>query len=202
MLDHVIPRDSNTKLLLDKIQKGGRYTVFGFSRAEKLFLTHSIDRPVLYIAQDEQDAKNVLSKMTRPSAMLQSILYPSIQDKNSIYQDTISKIYGLNSGAIEVLVAYPEVLHSYFKINVGHVLLSIDEEYDPKSLLSQLVGFGYRRVESVSEKGDISLHGDSMDIYLDQEETILRLSFFDTTLESITKYSPLTFEKIESLTKK
>lgn len=198
MIKSILPNTSNTRLLIEKIQKGGKVTVFGFSREEKLWLSSEIDNPVLYIAQDEQDARSVVERVGSDCAILQSYLYPMLTDTRSVYQDNLSKIQALNNGSIKMLVAYPEVLTSYYKTDNKEYTLQVGSDYQREELISGIINCGYSRVASVSNVGDFSVHGESIDIYATDDE-ILRLSFFDTILEDMTLYSPDTFEKLNNL---
>ena len=200
MFAPILPTDSNSKVLLEKITKGGRYTVFGFSREEKLWLLSEIDRPILYIAQDEQDARNIAERMGNDCVLLQSILYPTMTDTHSNYVDNMHKLQQLEKGDISLVVAYPECLTAYYETNLLSKTFYIGDQWERDDLISFLSACGYHRTDSVSSSGDYAIHGDSVDLYLYEEPVILRCSFFDTELESLTKYSVDTFEKIESMT--
>lgn len=198
MIKSIIPTSSNTHLLLEKIHKGGKYTTFGFSREEKLWLISEVDCPVLYIAQNEQDARNIVAKIGETSALLSTFLYPTTTDTHSSYLNNLSKIQQLNNGNIKTLVAYPATLTAYFEGETKEVILEVGKEYKRDQLISLISSCGYVRVDSVASGGDYAIHGDSIDIFL-YEGDILRLSFFDLELEEISLYSPDTFQKLDSL---
>lgn len=198
MIKSIIPTNSNTHLLLEKLHKGGKYTTFGFSREEKLWITTEVDRPILYIAQNEQDARNIVEKLGDTSALLSTYLYPQITDTRSIYLDNLTKIQRLNNGSIKTLVAYPATLTTYFKTPTNQVILQVGKDYVREDLLSHITSCGYVRVSSITTSGEFAIHGDSIDIYL-IEGDILRLSFFDIELEEISLLSESTFQKLDSL---
>lgn len=68
------------------------------------------------------------------------------------------------------------------------VLLQKEEEYEIKSLLSQLQNMGYLYESDVSEPGTFHHHGDAIRVWGIGEKYPVRLSFFDTELEEIHRF--------------
>lgn len=67
--------------------------------------------------------------------------------------------------------------------------LSVNEEYDPDVLISNLVGMGYETQFQVSKVGEISRRGGIIDVFSPISHRPLRIEFFGDVIESIRVFS-------------
>lgn len=63
--------------------------------------------------------------------------------------------------------------------------LSFAQTINLNNLCSNLLNCGYESVDIIEMQGEFSLRGDILDIFISREEVPVRLSFFDTQIESI-----------------
>jgi len=116
--------------------------------------------------------------------------------------DIIKTLYSL-CFSNPIIVSTPLILFSFlpdlktFKDNI--LELEINQTFDLKEIESKLVFLGYKKVESLTSRGEFSRRGDIIDIFNVIEENPIRLDFFDITLENMHFFDALTFEKIESI---
>jgi excinuclease ABC subunit B len=97
---------------------------------------------------------------------------------------SVSCIYGLGM---------PDVyLQSAMRLNVG-------EDYPRQDFLRQLIRNQYQRNDMELKRSSFRLRGDVLDVHPADEERILRLEFFDDTLDRICMVSPETGEVLEFL---
>jgi len=68
-----------------------------------------------------------------------------------------------------------------------------------EQLLSRLVDLQYNRNDIAFERGQFRVRGDTVEICLAGREDALRIEFFGEEIERITRFEPLTGNKIESL---
>ncbi|WP_457560327.1 DEAD/DEAH box helicase [Caminibacter sp.] len=79
--------------------------------------------------------------------------------------------------------------------------LEFGESIDLEELKKRLIFWGYERVDIVSEKGEMSFRGDIFDIWPINSEKPIRVSFFDTEIESIRTFDEVTQKSIEEIEK-
>jgi len=76
---------------------------------------------------------------------------------------------------------------SIFKENI--IRFSVNEEYDPDVLVSNLVGMGYETQFQVSKVGEIARRGGIIDIFSPNSHRPVRIEFFGDIIESIRVFS-------------
>ncbi len=74
-----------------------------------------------------------------------------------------------------------------FKKNI--IRLSVNEEYDPDVLVSNLVGMGYETQFQVSKVGELSRRGGIIDVFSPNSHRPVRIEFFGDIVESIRVFS-------------
>ena len=74
-----------------------------------------------------------------------------------------------------------------FKENI--IRLSVNEEYDPAVLISNLVGMGYETQFQVSKVGELSRRGGIIDVFSPNSHRPVRIEFFGDIIESIRVFS-------------
>ena len=118
--------------------------------------------------------------------------------------DLINALYNLCFNNT-ILLSTPNILFSIlpnlnkFKSSI----LTIDKakEYNLLDLEKQLIEIGYKKVESVTAKGEFCRRGDILDVFNTIDETPTRFDFFDTTIENIFSFETITFEKQKEVSK-
>ena len=76
---------------------------------------------------------------------------------------------------------------SIFKENI--IRFSVNEEYDPDVLISNLVGMGYENQFQVSKVGEIARRGGIIDVFSPNSHRPVRIEFFGDIVESIRVFS-------------
>ena len=74
-----------------------------------------------------------------------------------------------------------------FKENI--IRFSVNEEYDPDVLVSNLVGMGYENQFQVSKVGEIARRGGIIDVFSPNSQRPVRIEFFGDIIESIRVFS-------------
>ncbi|MDX8381208.1 MAG: excinuclease ABC subunit UvrB [Ghiorsea sp.] len=100
---------------------------------------------------------------------------------------SVSCIYGLGSPE-----AYSNMLQ-YFEVG---------REQDQRTAVNKLVELQYVRNDTDFHRGTFRLRGDVLEIYpADAEDSAIRIEFFGDDIDAISRFSPLTGQRIESLHK-
>lgn len=100
---------------------------------------------------------------------------------------SVSCIYGLGSPE-----AYANMLQ-YFEVG---------REQDQRAAVNKLVELQYTRNDMDFHRGTFRLRGDVLEIYpADAENTAIRVEFFGDDIDAISRFNPLTGQRIESLHK-
>jgi excinuclease ABC subunit B len=97
---------------------------------------------------------------------------------------SVSCIYGIGSKEDYAVMVLP--------ITVGGAL-------SREQLLSRLVDLQYKRNDVAFERGQFRVRGDTVEVCPAGREDALRIEFFGEEIERITRFEPLTGNKIESL---
>ncbi len=77
--------------------------------------------------------------------------------------------------------------------------LEFGEDVNLEELKKTLILWGYERVDIVSEKGELSFRGDIFDIWPINMEKPIRISLFDTEIESIRLFDEVSQKSIEEI---
>ncbi len=96
-----------------------------------------------------------------------------------IVVSSVSCIYGIGSPA--------EYRDKVIQIHKGDSL-------DRKDFFHKLVNIHYNRNDSVFERGTFRVRGDVIEVYLAYEDVGIRLDMFGNTIDSVTRFNPLTGE--------
>ncbi len=100
---------------------------------------------------------------------------------------SVSCIYGLGSPE-----AYANMLQ-YFEVG---------REQDQRAAVNKLVELQYTRNDMDFHRGTFRLRGDVLEIYpADAEDSAIRVEFFGDEVDAISRFNPLTGQRIESLHK-
>ncbi len=91
----------------------------------------------------------------------------------------------------------PLVPHETFKKST--IRLAYGENIDVQKLKLDLVNLGYERTEMVESKGQFSVRGGIIDIFMPDSEHATRIELFDTEIDSIRKFSTNTQRSIENI---
>ncbi len=77
--------------------------------------------------------------------------------------------------------------------------LRLGLEISREQLLSRMVDLQYSRNDIAFERGNFRVRGDTVEVWPAGREDGLRLEFFGDTIEKITRFEPLTGNKVETL---
>ena len=94
-----------------------------------------------------------------------------------IVVSSVSCIYGIGSP------------NEYIK---GSVRVSTGDRLNIRSFLKDLINIHYSRNDQVLERGNIRMRGDIVEIFPAYEDCCIRVDLFDSLVESITKFDPIT----------
>ncbi len=116
--------------------------------------------------------------------------------------DLIKTIYKL-CFCSPVIISTTNILFSFlpnletFKENI--VSITKNSDYNIQDIEKKLISIGYKKVESVTSRGEFSKRGDILDVFNVIDDNPTRLDFFDTNLDQIYSFDFLTFEKQKTL---
>lgn len=77
--------------------------------------------------------------------------------------------------------------------------LQINKDYDIEAIFKKLVELKYSRNDIALERGKFRARGDTVEIIPAFEEYVIRLEFFGTALERITRVNPITGEIVQKM---
>ncbi|TDI75888.1 MAG: transcription-repair coupling factor [Bacteroidetes bacterium] len=109
----------------------------------------------------------------------------------------------LSSGFSGVVITHIEAVLE--KVPSGSVLeqstkkLQIGDTYEPESLIEELVGQGFTRVEFVERAGDLALRGGILDVFPFNGDFPVRMEFFGDEIESIREFDIHTQRSVSRL---
>ena len=77
--------------------------------------------------------------------------------------------------------------------------LSVNVDYDMRSILRRLVDLQYDRNDMTLGRGNFRVRGDTIEVHPAYEESVLRIEMFGDTVDRLTRIDPLTGETLEEL---
>ncbi|WP_133871068.1 excinuclease ABC subunit UvrB [Ilumatobacter fluminis] len=77
--------------------------------------------------------------------------------------------------------------------------LSVDVDYDMRSILRRLVDMQYDRNDATLGRGKFRVRGDTIEVHPAYEESVLRIEMFGDTVDRLTRIDPLTGETLEEM---
>ncbi len=107
-----------------------------------------------------------------------------LERKDVIVVSSVSCIYGIGSPA--------EYRDKVIQIRKG-------DQLNRKDFFRKLVNIHYNRNDTVFERGTFRVRGDVIEVYLAYEDVGIRLEIFGYTIDSITRFNPLTGEIIKEM---
>ena len=160
----------------------------------------------IFIAPDREKAhemKSQLDSLNKDCVVMDDFdkpFTPFTYSSNENINDQISVINNLLFKK-SIIITTARALFSIFpnleKYKTNFINLQLHSDYDLSKLNRDLTRLGYTKVEAVQSIGEYSLRGDILDIFVPSEKFPFRLDFFDTNLDDIYTFDPLTYEKIE-----
>ena len=98
----------------------------------------------------------------------------------------------LIEGKIDILITDEEAVLEKYQEKSTFVKNIVDfkagREYEQDKIIANLIKLGYKKVKILEDKGQFSIRGDIIDIYLTTEKNPLRLDFSGDKLEKIKVY--------------
>ncbi|MBQ9792871.1 MAG: transcription-repair coupling factor [Clostridia bacterium] len=180
-------------------------TISGLNDGEKYFLPSLFSQKIVIVVNNEETIKDYSLQLSALGKRVVSLsnalpLMISVGEKSSkIFKDYYINISRLAKGDYDVLLISPFALFQKVP-NLNFVLknqqiLKIGEDYSIKDLSSKLVSMGYIKQEMVANRGDFAVRGDLLDIYPVNTDKPVRVSFFDTEVENINYFDPVSFKQ-------
>jgi excinuclease ABC subunit B len=77
--------------------------------------------------------------------------------------------------------------------------LSVDVDYDMRSILRRLVDMQYDRNDATLGRGKFRVRGDTIEVHPAYEESVLRIEMFGDTVDRLTRIDPITGETLEDM---
>ena len=156
--------------VLKDIRDGVPAAVFGVDFNKKCALLAAYDKPFIFIVNNPEVAKKAVKEINALSGGLAAYLPPKgdmllfkpVFDKENLFL-RLSALDDIKSRGLSVVTTM-EALLQPLPINLPRVVFKKGEEYPLETAVKNLVYTGYRRVETVENKGEFSLRGDLMEI--------------------------------------
>ncbi len=172
-------------------------------------------RPVLIVAGDDRQARDLAADLKQFLAPRPVYLYPARGVQYESHLVPPPHLVGLRIAALDALRAEADPAHGAAVVVAGAVALAekvADPEMRPHGFhiakgelldldetASQLVGCGYLRVDQVEDRGQFAIRGDILDVYPATEERAVRCELFDVEVERLTFFSTFTQRSLEEV---
>lgn len=165
----------------------------------KIYEYLASNKPDIIVVEDEKEAE-----AAGDAAKVLGIKHHILPDFRAAFLDDLrvfkaeldqlrSALFGYykNSG---LLIAPFRTIAHYLpsKRYFSELELTFGDDVELEAFKEQLLGWGYSFVELVSEPGEVSVRGDIIDIFSPNYSQPVRISLFDTQIESIRFFDPAT----------
>lgn len=193
------------------LRNNDRITINGLGFAERAYLLSGLNQKSLLVCVDETEierTKAQLEGLNKKVFVLTEklpLLFGMNETANPLFKDYYKVLGAISQEEFDVVLVLPQVLMQKLpnkkQLQKAMLNLQIGKNYDISSVVSTLSILGYRREEMVSNSGTFALRGDILDIYLQNPQKPVRISFFDDEIESINTFNENTFLTEETLEK-
>ena len=202
---------SLTKMLAQKISP---ISVYGVSHVHKTniasMLLGSLSCPILYIAKDEETAKNICLDVygfTGEECIFlpsREFLFHKIENfSREFEQKRINALWNIANSSSRMIVTTAEalmarcapvesLLDSTFEICEG-------KEYSINDIVNKLVKMGYKRYSAVEGVGQYAQRGDILDIFPVNRKDPVRIEFFGDEADTINYFDISSQRRIEKI---
>ncbi len=183
------------KQVLDGIEEWNKLTFSGLNEGEKAFLPYLFRGKTVIVASSEEQFLLYQETLIRLKKRVVTVvdklpLLITVSEKNSKeFKDYYVALSNLAKEEWDILLVTPQALFQKVPTKdfvLSHTLsLKVGEEIAFDKLTKTLVSMGYKRQDVVLDVGDFSIKGDIVDIFPIGETKPIKISFFDTEIESI-----------------
>ena len=177
--------------VLKDVRDGVPAAVFGVDFNKKCALLAAYNRPFVFVVNNPEVAKKAVKEinaLTGGGAVYlppkgDMLLYKPVFDKENLFL-RLSALNEIKNRGKSVVTTI-EALLQPFPLVLPRVTFKKGEEYPLDNVVKDLVTAGYKRTQTVENKGEFSLHGDLVEIYPVGSEDIYRIDFFGDEIERI-----------------
>ena len=194
---------------IDELKKYKFSTISGLNEGEKSFLPYFFDEKITVIASSADE----LEKYERQLASIGKRVIKFDKKLPQIYSigernQEIFKAYYKNIGLLAkneydiLLLTSDSILQCLpSKENIMSNILTIDKtkKYNLTTILNKLIDMGYVRQEVITQRGEFSLRGDTLDVFAVNQDDPIRISFFDDEIDELFLFDTLSYKKIKDL---
>ena len=157
---------------------------FPHNRVEYFVSYYDYYQPEAYIPSSDTYIEKDSSINDEIDRLRHSATAALLTRRDTIVVASVSCIYGMGS---------PDEYR-------GQLLdLSVDIDYDMRSILRRLVDMQYDRNDMTLGRGKFRVRGDTVEVHPAYDESVLRIEMFGDTVERLTRIDPLTGEQLEEL---
>ncbi|MBP5308126.1 MAG: transcription-repair coupling factor [Clostridia bacterium] len=186
------------------VREGIPCSAFGVQFSQKCHIASHLGSPFLYIAPSavsgRQTAEEISELCGKKAVYLGSkddvVLYKRSFNKQSLYS-RLTALNEIKKGAFAVVTTF-EALLQLFPSEILTLEILKNGEYRIEELTAKLVKMGYRRTETVEDKGTFSVRGDILDVFPINSEEPYRIDFFGDFAESVRRFDLSTGLKKEA----
>ena len=198
-LDSVISESKAFKALDNAIKEKSRAAAVGVSGVHKANIITSLCRirsvRAFCVAQNEQEANTLCNDIC--SMGLRAMVFPKkdltfipTQVKSRDYEHTRLNVLGhMLSGDYDVIISTVDAASQYTipkdVLNNVSLTLSPDVELDLSSFERTLMTLGYERAENVEGKGQFSIRGGIIDLFMPDSEAPVRIELWGDRIDTI-----------------
>ena len=115
----------------------------------------------------------------------------------------LSVLQRVRSGAVRVLCVPPDAVLTRMPPRPRYEGLAVrvreGDQMNPADLIARLVKMGYERVDMVEGKGQCALRGSIVDAFSPAEAAAARIECFDTEVDSLRSFDPISQRSLERL---
>ncbi|MCI0502689.1 MAG: transcription-repair coupling factor [Fusobacteria bacterium] len=173
--------------------------ITGIDLSDEVFfyqgLYKKIKKPLLIIKEQQEgqklysQLKPYLGDKTAYLPKRNILPYKTLIASKEVKYQRLEILKKLLEGKIEVLITDEEsFLEKYQEKNIflkETITLKANQEYEQNQLLEKLIKLGYQKVDILENRGQFTLRGDVLDLFLATEKEPVRLDFFGDELETI-----------------
>ena len=196
-LSQILNKVTSLNKVSECLNNNIRLSLSNLENGEKSLLIHHINKSAVVVCKDFVSLTEIKQSLELLGHKVGALTYGynmpvfSYKEDNSSMQEFLSTLYDFNFNKLDYLLVLPETLLQRLpnRQNLDqNISFTKGQNYTFSNIANTLSSLGYQRVDYVSKKGEFSIRGDIVDLFLVNNDDPVRLDFFGDELEKISEF--------------
>ena len=156
--------------------------------------------PVLILVPTDEARARVFDELSAASISVRAMklrepVFYNISASHDVDRERLSVLSDILSGKCDAVVATPAAALAYTMppevLEASSLSLAVGDEISPDALSKKLSAMGFRSVDAVEDRGQLSRRGGIVDFWGESSDMPIRVEFFGDEIDRIAYFDPI-----------